>query len=300
MRRTLLLLAAGVAAAGAAWAGPFQPAAAPAAAYWVAHVDAAGLKGTETGRALLADPAVAGSPQWAAFTTRFGLDPKRDLRSMTLYTMSTGRLDAVAVLEVEPEGAKRLKGWLGTDEFSAAAYGSRTVHRRRAEKNAPFCAWAGGNRFVAAMTAERVQGGLDVLDGKGASLKGVWPALTDRKDGAEAVLLLAGRSFGPEMRGLMPQLSMLRNATGLCFVLGEKAGRLEAGLTVTAGDAPEAQRLENTLLGLIEVGRAMAGNGAAGSDPLRSIAVKGDGTLVRADGAWTTAEVLKLMGHTGP
>ncbi len=298
MKQKLLLLAAGVCAAGAAWAGPFQPAAAPAAAYWVAHVDAAGLKETEAGRALLADPQVAGSPQWAAFTTRFGLDPKRDLRGMTLYTMSTGRLDAVAVMEVEPEGAGRLKSRLGTDAFSAAAYGSRIIHRRRGEKNAPYCAWAGGNRFVAAMTLERVQGGLDLLDGRGATLRGVWPALTDRKDGAEAVLVLAGRAFGPEMQGVMPQLSLLRNATDLCLVVAEKAGRLQAGLSVTAKDEPDAQRLENTLRGLIEVARVMSGNDA-NDDPLRSIVVKGAGTTVRADGVWTTAEILKMMRPTG-
>ncbi|MFO7536343.1 MAG: hypothetical protein R6X19_11815 [Kiritimatiellia bacterium] len=297
MKQKLLLLVAWVSAAAAAWAAPFQPTAAPAAAFWVAHVDAAGLKETEAGRALLADQQVAGSPQWAAFTTRFGLDPKRDLRGMTLYTMSTGRLDAVAVMEVEPEGAGRLKSRLGTDAFSAVAYGNRVIHRRRGEKNAPYCAWAGGTRFVAAMTLEKVQRALDLLDGKGASLRGVWPALTDRKDGAEAVLVLAGRGLGPEMQGVMPQLSLLRNATDLCLVVAEKAGRFRAGLSVTARDAPEAQRLEVTLVGLIEVARAM-GDGAAG-DLLQAVVVQGAGSTVRADGVWPTAEIIKMMRRSG-
>ena len=299
MKKTALLLVAGLAAAfaGAARADGFKPAAVPASVCWIWHVDVQGLKGSETGRALLADPSLAESPQVAAFTARFGLDPAKDLKSLTVYTVSTGRLDAVAVLEPAAAAGARLQAWRETAGYKSQSYGRHTIYGKPGEPGAPYQAAMPDGRIVAALTLDRMQLGLDVLDGKRESLKAsALPALSDRKAGDGALVILTGKAFGPDVQGVLPQIALLRKANSLCLVVGEKDGRVSAGLSVCADDDAEAERLQNALLGFVEIGRAMAGDSAQPGFT-DTVAVTREGRTIRADGKWTTDQVLKMMGH---
>jgi hypothetical protein len=94
---------------------------------------------------------------------------------------------------------------------------------------------------------------------------------------------------------LAPQLSLLKNADGLCLALGEKDGRVSGGLTVTAADAAEAERLEKTLAALVEIGRSLAAPG--GGEALKAVAIGREGGMVRADWQASSGELLKLMGY---
>jgi hypothetical protein len=297
MKKTALLsVAVLLAFSGVVRADGFNPSAVPASAVWILHVDMNGLKGTEFGRSLLAHPKVADSPKLAEFKTRFGLDPRRDLRSVTVYTVSTGRLDAAAVLEPEPAAAARFKAWREAAGFTAQKYGENTIYSRTAGPNAPLIAVTPDGRIVTALTLERVRQGLDVLDGKNAAFTpSSQPALADRQGGAGSILLLAGRGFGPEMQGLLPQITLLRKANSLCLKLGGKTGPVAAAFTVCADEEAEGERLKNALLGFIEIGRAMAANDGR-PDFGQALVVTREGKTVRVDGTWTVDDVLKMVG----
>ncbi len=282
--------------AGTIRAEGFNPSVVPASACWILHLDMSGLKETDIGRALLATPAVMTSPQLSEFTTRFGLDPKRDLRGATAYTVSTGRLDAVAVLDPVPAAEARLKAWRESGGFVGQAYGTHTIYTRPAGSGVPFYAVTQDGRIVTALTLENVRQALDVLDGKKEALAAsTLPALADRKAGDGAVLLIAGRAFGPEMQGVLPQISLLKKANSLCLALTAKAGQVTVALSVCADDEPESERLQNALLGLMEVGRALAANDGR-SDLIQAVIVTREGKTVRADGSWKADEVLKMIG----
>ncbi len=296
IKMTARALAVLLALSGVARADGFNPSVVPTSAVWILHVDMSGLKGLAVGRSLMAHPQVADSPQLADFTTRFGLDPRRDLRGVTFYTVSTGRLDAVAVIDPEPASAARLQAWREAGGFTGQAYGTHTIYNRSTGQGIPFHAVVADGRIVTALAVDGVRRGLDVLDRKTAPLAlSAFPALADRKSGAGAIFLLAGRAFGPEMQGLLPQISMLRKAGSLCLTLGEKGGQVAAVLSVSAEEEPEAERLQNTLLAFVEIGRAMAANDSR-PDPAQSVTVTREGKMVHAEGAWKIDEILKMMG----
>lgn len=296
MKKTTLLAAAVLLAfSGTLRAAAFRPSDVPASAYWILHLDVSGLKGTIAGRTLLANPKVTESAPLAEFTSRFGLDPRKDVRGVTVYTVSTGRLDAVAVIDPDPAAAARFKSWREGVGFTAQAYGAHTIYTRAAGQGAPLHAMTPDGRMVSALTLDLVRQGLDVLDGKRAPLAApALPALADRKGGAGAILLLAGRAFGPEMQGLLPQISLLKKANSLCLAVGDKEGQVTAGLSVCADDEPEAVRVQNALLGFIEIGRAMAVHNGR-PDPAKALAVTRETTTVRADGIWKLEDVLTLI-----
>ncbi len=295
MKKTILSAWLAI-AAGAVFAGGFTPSVAPASALWVCHLDVAGLKTSAVGKALWADPRVAGSPHLADIKARFGLDPLQDVRGMTLYTASTGRLDAVAVFEVDADAARKLAASREQAGMTAEPYGAHTIVRRSAGEGVPFHAVTANGRIVAALSLERVKQGLDVLDGKAPAMgSAVFSALADRNGGDGAIVVVAGSSFGNDMQGMFPQLSLLKQANSLCLTLGERDGQVKAALSVCAEAEAEAERMQNALLGLVEIGRAMAANEGK-ADFLRTVAVTRAGGTVRASGEWGTDEVLKAAG----
>lgn len=293
MKRALLpAVLAVLCAVSGATADAFRSATAPASVCWLWHVDVSGMKGTETGKRLLADPAVSRSPQLAGFAARFGLDPIKDMRGLTVYTVSTGRLDAVAVIHPEPAAAERLKTASASDPVQS--FGGYPIRSKADNRGTVYYTLTGNGLMVAALTPDRVRLGLDVLTGKRTGLTGTTiPALADRQGGAGAVIVLVGTSFGADVTGLMPQLSLLKNANSLCLTLREKAGKVEGALTVAARDEADSERLYNTLLGLVELGKAM-GTGES-SNALKTVAVTREGQFARAGGSWSSSEILRFL-----
>jgi hypothetical protein len=295
MRRLLLFLAALTAAAGLSRAAAFKAAAVPASALWVVHLDTAGLKQSDAGRLLLARREWKESPLMAGFANRFGLDPVRDMRGLTLYTVSTGRLDAVAVIDPDPAAAVRLKAWREKTGWKAQALEGTTVYSRAAGQDKLFQAAASDGRIITAMTLDHVKRGLGVLEGRISPLQTeALPALADRNGGAGALILVAARTPGPDLIRLLPQLSLLKNADSLCLGFGEKDGLVKGVLTVTAPEGVEADRLRNALDGLVQLGRALGYSN--GYDPLQAVSVSAEGGFVRADGRWKTAELSDWLG----
>ena len=298
-KRAGLLLALGAAVLGAtAQAAAFKASAVPASALWVCHLDAAGMKQSAAGRRMLEQRALTESLPIARFAERFGLDPVRDMRGLTLYTVSTGRQDAVAVIDPEPAAAVRLKAWREKAGWKAQAVDGHSVYSRLAGKETLFQSVAPNGLIVTAMTLAHVQRGLAVLDGRTPALESkTMPALVDRKGGAGVLLLVAARTPNAEMIQMLPQLTLLKTADSLCLAVGEEEGLVTGGVTVSAADEAGAVRLQNALSALIEFSRAM-GSGQ-GPDPLRSISVTRVGGKVRADGRWTLDELMGILGMEG-
>jgi hypothetical protein len=291
----LLSAALTVALAASAGAAPFKPSIVPASALWICHADADGLRRTEAGRLLLARPEWRASPGVSGFAARYGLDPARDMRGLTIYTVGTGRLDAVAVIDPEPAAAARLKGWRVANGWTAKPFEGHAVYSRAAGTDTLFQAVAPSGLIVAGMTLEHVRLGLAVMDGRLAALgSGSLPALADRKNGAGDLLLAAAHAPGADMVRVLPQLSLLKNADSLYVGFGEADGVITGRLTVSAPDAAEAERVEKALAALLDVLRAMGVSG--GGDALRGVSVTREGGKVRADGRWKTGELMSLLG----
>ena len=296
MKKTVLTAAFLAVVACSVQAAEFTPSVVPASALWVGHLDMAGLKGTAVGQALLADPRVADSPHRADFASRFGLDPVRDVRGLTLYTDSTGRLDAVVVFDTEPAAAKKLEAWRAQAGLTADRYGAYTIFSRSAGEGVPYQAVTDRGLVVAALSLDGVKRSLDVLDGTAPALDlAAFPAMVDRNGGAGSFAMVAGKDFGGDAQRVVPQVALLKEAGDVCLVLGEREGRVTAAMSVCAAGEPEAERLRNALLGLVELSRAMAANEGK-AEALSAIAVSREGRTIRATGAWETGEVLKAAG----
>ena len=280
-------------AAGLAGAESFPGRVAPAGVQWIAHLDLAAFRETAFGKAVIADPRVAGSPQKAELAERLGLDPARDIQSLTLYAAGTNRTDAVAVIVPEPAAAERVAAWRSQTNLAAETYGRHTIYRRSLGDGMPFRGVTPDGRLVAALTRDQVARALDLLDGKAPVLTpAAFPAWAEGRAGV--FLRIGGRQLGGDVQRIMPQATLLREARELVLLLGESDGRLWSVLVMQTDHEAAAERLQAALQGAIEIGRVMAANEGKG-DLFRSLAVTRDGAAIRGTAAWPVAELLQAL-----
>lgn len=276
MRRTGMIALSAVLAMSftcPAWAGGLTKEQVPAGAKWVLHLDAEGLLASETGGAILAELKKQNIENVMAVVKNLvGLDPLKDIKSVTLYGTNFEPDDGVAIINAKMDKEKLLTLLKANPTFKESKYGEHAVYEwvdqpkdeGKTEKAAQleqhalkketkkFGAFQGDNLAVMAQDLTMLQKALDLLDGKGDSL-------AKEKDAPAAS---KGSFFFAFARDLAEAAKkdkknqILKHVSGANLNVGERDGKLFAQLAVNCKDDrtySDLKRMAEGLQGLADL-----------------------------------------------
>jgi hypothetical protein len=297
-------------AARLAWAGPLDTAVVDKGATWIFHLDVEAGVASTCGRFLTDE--MKKDPESQKITAMFGLDPTRDIKSMTVYGFKPGEDDGLAVLvtsaaadglakKVEAENAK---------DFVSHVQGDMTLLSWRNEEREWHLAIKprGEERVVLlASTSQILEQGLAVVTGGKASLKTAEPATVEpmlQKPSKGSILFVAARGLAncPKFKA-----SVFKEARALLIDVGEEDAVQGAGkdtfakITITTADEPTATSMQQVVQGLIGMASMMARNRGVKDVPecLQGIKVAAEGTSLVISARENSEELvgqLKALG----
>jgi hypothetical protein len=305
-----------------AWAGPLDTAVVDKDATWMFHLDVeAGMVST-CGR--FATDEMKKDPGAKEITAKFGLDPTKDVKSLTVYGFKPGEDDGLAVLvataavdglaeKVEAEGVK---------DFQKSVRGDVTHVSWKSEDREWHVAIKprGEDRVVVfASTAKVLEQGLAIVNGEGSSLKTVDPATVEpmlQKPSKGSILFVAARGLADCEKF---KATLFKEARSLVIDVGEDAtgaqGAKEtfAKISVDTGKQQMATNMQQMVQGWIAMGSMLAGDKDLKGVPecLQGINVAAEGTSLvinaRANSEQLLGQLKSLSavidsgkdGHTG-
>lgn len=237
----------------------FDPARVAAGARWVAHVDVEALAASELHAALAEDGELRLEDEVEELK-ELGLEPLKDLRSVTVYSVDPRSEHAVVLLvgNANVDGAlERLKG--------------REGYREERVEGQPVHVWGGdgGAWYAAVLRREGSQDRLvvqsddraslvlacGVLEGRAEHLAvGEDPAATTgavlrARPEEGSILFAAATTRLAELPGLELASNVVKLADDVVFDLGEARGELFARLRVDARTEKEARQVQQVLQG---------------------------------------------------
>lgn len=283
-------------------AGSFQPEYVSADAQWVIHLDFD--HGRETSIAQWFRDQRVDSPRVrdfaGTFQERTGIDPDHDLHGLTMYGTSYEPHTGAAVLFADYSTDRVVNLLNNQRDYQTTTYGGETLHswketggRNQAEGYRVTAAFPKSKVIVAGRTVEEVKAALDVLAGKGASLKGKSSPLTaDLPKGA--MFHGAAIDLGSLQRS-QPALTILQQGKRMSVNFGEQQEELFFNSEFVAGTQQVAQQIQQ----LVEGFRAnLALQAKEAPEPVKLIdklKVARDENTVRIEWRAKSADVLPVL-----
>ncbi len=252
----LTLVAVGI--TGPVLASPLARGNIAANATWVAHADFDRLSDTTFGQYLLDElqkPAL--EPKFAAFQALFRFDPRRDLRSVTMYGVGANHEDVVALINGRFDTDHLVTLVKANDTYQSSPHRQYTIHswidnkKKKPDGAGPrtYAAIHPSGNVIIGRSAELVGLGLDVLDGQAHSLKD-GGAFADLDGATNAVIFMAGADFAA-ISTLDPKAAVLQKTKSGSLTVAENGDDVEARLRVEADDAATAGQIQTIARGLV-------------------------------------------------
>lgn len=228
-----------------------------------------------------------------------GIDPRRDLRTITISGIDNQQDRAVALIvgDFDPERIRTL---------AAAAEGHQTfrhhdhvIHHWLDAKHEPPKPQYGtlidtdllviaGDRSVLTRTIDAIDGRVESLDGD--------PEFAELARGDAAVVLGAATDLDA-WRELKPRAAMLREVDRLHLTLDQVDGALRLQLAITAKQEPKAQQLLQVVQGLLALhglGQRQAADPAI-QQVIQSLEATRAGSTVHLQASLPVAELKRLV-----
>jgi hypothetical protein len=293
------ICAALLAAAGAT-AGPLSRGNIAADATWVAHADFDRLRDTAFGRYLLDEmQKPEAETRFAAFQAVYRFDPRRDLRTVTLYGVGANHEDAVALVNARFDADHLVTLVKANDTHQSSAHRQYTIHswidnkKMKPDGTGPrtYAAAHSSGHVVFGRTAELVGRGLDVLDGHARSLKD-GGGFTDLDGAANAVFFLAGADFSA-ISTIDPKAAILQKTRSGRLTVGESGDTVELTARVEANDAATAGQIQSIAQGLIAL-MSLQTRDPNATRLAQATSIALNGTVVTATLRLPSADVIRL------
>lgn len=264
--------------AGTASAGPLQPQRVMPDSTWVVHLDIEALAGSNFIRSMMDGPlgAEIRADIEQDFIQEIGIDPFRDLRSVTIFGASAENEDATVLVSATPAVDAPL-GRLPelVENYSEIREGTRVVHSwddddaggRMYAYTAPG---SGPNERIVLFSGniDSLRSGIIRLEAGGAD---VAPVLQDRLPSAGSVFFFTADEM-PDIGGEDGDASaMLRYAQAITIDAGEQGDQLHWDARVTTASPEDANTMLQVVQGMLALGR-MAASSEPGLQPMLRIA----------------------------
>lgn len=244
--------------AAATQAAPVEFKDIPAEAKWLAHVDVDAMRdSTLTERiyhfAMQQRPEAEGHFQKVEEVT--GMDPRRDLYSLTFYGTSFAENQGVLIVKAGFDRARMEEKAKEAADHEVTKHGDYQIHtwthdkgKKRERKLAG--AFFKADVLVFASSVDEVKKALDVLAGKGKSLSGNESALTADVPAGTTFLARAAGMAGANLPVKSPAL---KKTEQISIAMGEHEGQGFYQSKLVAEDEATAQQVKE----IVEGGRAM-------------------------------------------
>ncbi|HET6247902.1 MAG TPA: hypothetical protein VFE47_09410 [Tepidisphaeraceae bacterium] len=293
---TLLVL---LTSARALWAEPLDPRQVPAAAAWFVHLDADAARSSLIGQRLrdlwLSRPQSARMLEQARET--FGIDPARDIRSITVYgtsytpdsgvVIARGKVDQPRLTaflgklpgyRVEPSAGHTIYYWTETDP-----------NRRHQSAGAFF----GDDTVVIAPDGPAVLSALAVLEGKSPGLSRHSPLSSDII--AAGAILQAAAAGLAEAKGLTIQSPVVRQCQSGSFTIGESAGQMILRGRVVTDSSDTAAKICKFIEGARAMAELQTPDNPELSNLLHPLKVTSDDKTVEVQWQYSSLQVVKII-----
>lgn len=249
-------------------AGELRPDRVPAEARWLVHVDVDAFRNTTLWHLLesgaFGDAKADLDEGFAEMRREFGIDPLRDVHSITVYGLSDDEDEAVAMIEASDRIDQALERVQKEPGYRAVRSGDLTVHAW-GDDDQTFFAYVhpeGDRRTVLfSNQSARITDGIRMLYGQGASLRSSATGIAARPRQGSVAFLSAGNDV-PGMDWIQQQSSVAGLLRGLTVDAGELSGRLYVTATAVTDDVEQATQVRSVVDGLRAL--ALLGAGAAG------------------------------------
>jgi hypothetical protein len=256
MNRWMSVLVSWLAAAGIE-AAPLAASRVPEDARWVAHIDVDLLKNTAVGAHVLSK---LGEPEAArkleAVQAMFRFDPRKDLKSLTLFGPDKDDLKSVMTLEGNFDAGHLASIIRGGDGYAEHPYEGDVIHEwlqaDKGKTNIVFGTLLSSGQIVMGKRRDRVESAIDTLRGRkpGLTPSGAVGGLLPASQGA----VLVAAVDVERIPGAGPRSRMLQQTERGSIVMGEQGGEVTASVKMDAGDAAKAGQLQQVVQGVIALG----------------------------------------------
>lgn len=302
MNRAALVATAGLlVATSVATAGPFQADRVASTAKWVAHVDVQAAMKTELAKFVMRQPVVAEHVEKAVrrSVAKLGLDPTRDLDSITVYGTGYEPRAAVAIVTGRFDRQKLL-ALIPKDGHQQENHGNATVHSWQNPKGGvSHGCFFNDETLVLANDLDNLKTALDVLTGQAddvskGELAPLLPVMA-----AGTIFMMAGRDLQlPDDRAG----GMIRRFVSLAAVAGEDGENAFAQITGQARDVQSAENVRRMLNGLLAMAALSSDQaGDARLSPLAALAggitVGGQDATVTVSASFKVARLKDVIEH---
>ena len=286
-----------------------DPSTVPSTARFLAHVDVTGLQKTELWKMMLNVAQESGEDPLAelrAIEEQYGIDPLRDIQSVTLYGAEADPESAVGMIV----GNSKIDGLIGALQsqegyITVEAEGLRLhVVDMDGERIYGYLHERGERRTVLVSQNQRelVRGAL-VLRGRQPNMADAEEPALHLRPQKGSFLYVAAAGELPGMGGMKPASAVFEKAKSFVFQLGEAEGILTATLGVGTESEESANSVLQILQGAVALARLAAGMGEI---PVEIPVELLDGLRLGAEGRTVTAQfsvplemLMQLVGELG-
>lgn len=307
MRRAIVAVAVVGLCASLALAGGVQKEQISAKAKWVAHLDVESLLSGDVGKLITDQIKEKGlDKKLAEFTSVFGVDPTKDIASVTAYGEDFDPASGIIIAQGKYDQEKLLGLLKNAKNFKEVAAGDRTLYtwtddkRNDPNDDGSRCGVFYSEKIiVVGRTDATVKAAMDVLDGKSAGSPSILPAPT------KGSIFIAAADGIDTIKNLPPQSAMAKKITSGSLEIGQLDGSIFVNVSAIAKTAEDAEQARDMIKGLVAL-VGFAKEDAAAAAPatmniaalLKGLKVGGEGNTVAVNFTATLKDIVdtvKLM-----
>jgi len=299
--RLTLALAAAAILPTALMAGPLNPEQVPADAKWLAHVDLAALDETKALKEVRGIWPQRTEKLRSWMQENYGIDPREDFESVTLYGTGYAKGDCVLILTADYSEDKVRSLIQSQQDVKKTEWRDHTIYTCKAgdkksddgqDSSAKNKGWGDGeskkvawvlvddDTIVYAKSPRGVKDAVETIEGHVASLEGKDSKLTsDLPHGAVAYAAAERLDSIPHDGLMFPVLRQLEHG---CYALGERDGKLFDELKLVARNEEVASQLKQVIDGYAALCKVSVSDSKPLSKMMDNVQVQQNGATVKA------------------
>lgn len=273
----------------------------PAEVDFVMHFDLESFKTTRLYTMVLENEDLeADFDEFGEIEERFGLDPLRDVRAVTLYKVEQEEEPTVVLLSTSTKVDAALQKLQKERGYARLSEGAIELHTWKEESHDDESVFAylhgSGEERVVVLASKRDSAvrAARVLRGESPSLARAGTGLSVTP-GEGSFLYLAASDLS-RMDEFAPASQVFGLAQGLQFDVGEAGGFLRAHVGVTTKNADDAFEIANVVNGFVSLARLAGREAGEALELLTGLKVQNRGATVSVDFEYELERLVELLG----
>lgn len=301
MSRFTLALAAALALPTIAWAGPLKPEQVSADAKWLAHVDVAAMNETQVLKEVRSIWPEKSQKFRAWMQESYGVDPREEFDSITLYGTGYDQGDCVMILSAD-YSAKKAEARSTQQDVETMQWRDHTIYTCQAgkmkhgdqqkqassqdesskTKKSDRVAWVllDDDTIVYAKSVRGIKDAVETIEGHASSLAGKDSELTSELPQDVVAYATAVELDSIEHEGAM--FPLLRQHKRVCYALGERDGKVFDELKLMARNEQVASQMKQVVEGFTAMLKVSVMDSQPLSKMMENVEVQQEGAKVTA------------------